>query len=319
MKRSTAHAARELQELVGWLRRQVSDEVRSLVRQGHALRASSPQQRRAWLSAYLAGNLAYLRRVRPVAPRLLLTLGLPVLTTLALLQVVPAVQSSHADGCTWYNVQAGDTLSKIGARFGASVADLAATNHIPNPDLIFAGQRLCIPSTASAGSSSTNGPVTNGPVTNGANVRASGEAAFVAAALPYAQRAAQQTRWPTSLILAQWGLEQGWKTPGYTGFNWGNVAALPGEPTVGGIQKVGSPAAFAYATTPEDGLRYYMRVAQLGYYSAVGPAAASQGVDAAARALGRSPWDAGHYTDRGDPGSSLLNMLRTYNLYQYDQ
>lgn len=315
MKRSTAHATRELRELVVWLRRQVSDEVRSLVCQGRRVRASSSQQRRAWLTAYLAGNLAYLRRVQPVAPRLLLTLGLPMLTTLALLQVVPAVQSSHADGCTWYNVQAGDTLSKIGARFGASVGDLAATNHIPNPDLILVGQHLCIPSTASAGNSSS----TNGPVTNGANVSASGEAAFVAAVLPYAQRAAQQTRWPTSLILAQWGVEQGWKTPGYTGFNWGNVAALPGEPTVGGIHKAGSPAAFAYATTPEDGLRYYMRVAQLGYYTAVAPAAASQGVDAAARALGRSPWDAAHYTDHGDPGSALLAMLQRYNLYQYDQ
>ncbi|HEX8036414.1 MAG TPA: hypothetical protein VF510_21330, partial [Ktedonobacterales bacterium] len=90
------------------------------------------------------------------------------------------------------------------------------------------------------------------------------------------------------------------------------------EPTVNGIAVPGSPAAFAYARTPQDGTRIYVRVARLGYYSAVAPAATSGGVDAAARALGRSPWDAGHYTDHRDPGSSLLSILRVYNLYWYD-
>ncbi len=146
----------------------------------------------------------------------------------------------------------------------------------------------------------------------------SGPSAFIGVALPYAVRAHEQSGWPVSLVLAQWGLEQGWKTPGYTGYNWGNVAALPGEPTVGGVQKWGSPPAFAYAKTPEDGLRYYVRVAHLGYYTSVAPAAHSGGADAAARALGRSPWDAGHYTNHGDPGSSLINLMHTYNLYQYD-
>jgi hypothetical protein len=246
----------------------------------------------------------------------LLTLALPAVTTLVLMQVAPAIQVARADGCQAYTVQPGDTLSKIGARFGVSVADLAGTNHIPNPDLIFVGQRLCISSATSTTGSSTS--TSTSPVTNDPNMRASGEQGFVAATLPYAQRASQQTGWPVSLILAQWGLEQGWKTPGYTGFNFGNVAALPGEPTVGGIQKAGSPAAFAYATTPADGVRYYVHVAQLGYYTAVATAAHTSGADAAARALGRSPWDAGHYTSHADPGSSLLTLLQKYNLYQYD-
>ena len=42
------------------------------------------------------------------------------------------------------------------------------------------------------------------------------------------------------------------------------------------------------------------------------------GPDAAARALGTSPWDAGHYTASGNPGSSLLSIMRVYNLYWYD-
>ncbi len=99
---------------------------------------------------------------------------------------------------------------------------------------------------------------------------------------------------------------------------WGNVAALPGEPTVNGIAVPGSPAAFAYAKSPEDGLRYYLRVAHLAYYQRVAPAGAANGPDAAARALGASPWDAGHYTDSGNPGSSLLSIMRVYNLYWYD-
>ncbi len=271
---------------------------------------SSVRELMEWLKQFgWSGYRRVLRRGGQA--RLLLTLGLPVVTTLLLMHLVSGVQVAHADGCNWYRVQPGDTLSAIGARYGVSVQTLTATNQIPNPNLILVGQQLCIPASGSA-TGSGDGPSPHpGPV--------SGPRAFVALALPYAQRAHQQTGWPVSLILAQWGLEQGWKAPGYTGYNWGNVAALPGEPTVGGIQKPGSPVAFAYANTPADGLRYYLRVAALGYYSTVAPAAASGGADAAARALGRSPWDAGHYTDHGDPGSALVNMLRMYSLYQYDR
>ncbi|HEX6818225.1 MAG TPA: LysM peptidoglycan-binding domain-containing protein [Ktedonobacterales bacterium] len=328
MRTPTARAARELAVDLGL---RGAEEIRSVVhRVGQGFdraRQVSPEQaimalRSVWQARWqasrsgLATNLEYMRRKQPVPARLLLTLALPVVTTLILMQLVPAIQSSRADGCQWYTVQSGDTLSKLSARFGTTVAVLAATNHIANPDLIFVGQRLCVSTTASDnGSSNGSG---NTQITNDPNIRASGEQAFVRVALPYAQEAAQQTGWPVSLVLAQWGVEQGWKTPGYTGFNWGNVAALPGEPTVGGIQKAGSPAAFAYAATPADGLRYYVHVAQLGYYTAVARAAQQSGTDAAARALGRSPWDAGHYTDHGDPGSSLLNMLSKYNLYQFD-
>jgi hypothetical protein len=272
------------------------------------------------LRSVLAPYLARLRNLQPVPLRLFVTLVLPVVSTLVLLNLIAGGQVTRADGCTWYQVQPGDTLSAIGASHGVSVQTLAATNHISNPNLIFVGQQLCIPSSSATGgngSGAAQGGEDLAPGTLPGPV--SGASAFIGVALPYAQRAHQQSGWPVSLILAQWGLEQGWKLPGYTGYNWGNVAALPGEPTVGGIQKWGSPAAFAYAKTPEDGLRYYLRVAQLGYYSGVAPAASSNGADAAARALGRSPWDAGHYTNRGDPGSSLISLMHTYNLYQYDK
>jgi LysM repeat protein len=46
-----------------------------------------------------------------------------------------------------YTVQFGDTLSEIAQLFGTSVDAIAQANGIENPDLIFAGQTLCVPST----------------------------------------------------------------------------------------------------------------------------------------------------------------------------
>jgi len=141
---------------------------------------------------------------------------------------------------------------------------------------------------------------------------------FLVLALPYAVEAHQALGWPTSVILAQWGLEHGWFVPDYTGYNWGNVSAIAGQPSVSGINVPGSPAAFAYARTPSDGLRYFLSAARLPYYVGVAPAAKQGGADAAVVALGRSPWDAGHYTNIGQPGSSLLAIMRDFDFYRLD-
>ncbi len=219
-----------------------------------------------------------------------------------ILEMAQAKGSSKLEtNCNWYTVVPGDTLSGISAQYEVSVDTLATVNQISDPNLIFAGQVLCIP--------------TNEYVGQPAVVQ--GEPAFVQFVLPYARRAHADTGWPVSMILAQWGLEQGWQTPRFTGYNWGNCGAYDGEPTVPGTSAPGSPPAFAYAPGPEDGLRIYLHVAHLPYYTAIAPAA-QNGPDAAARALGESPWDAGHYTDHGDPGSSLIAIMQDFNLYQYD-
>jgi LysM repeat protein len=52
-----------------------------------------------------------------------------------------------------YTVQSGDTLSRIAARFGTTVVDLVNANHIKDPNLIYSGQNLTIPSAKTIGSS----------------------------------------------------------------------------------------------------------------------------------------------------------------------
>ena len=46
--------------------------------------------------------------------------------------------------CVTYKVKRGDTLSKIAARYGTTVALLVADNGIKNPDLIYVGQKIKI-------------------------------------------------------------------------------------------------------------------------------------------------------------------------------
>ena len=45
----------------------------------------------------------------------------------------------------YYTVQSGDTLARIGARYGWSVSYLAAVNRINNINVIYVGQVLLIP------------------------------------------------------------------------------------------------------------------------------------------------------------------------------
>lgn len=140
---------------------------------------------------------------------------------------------------------------------------------------------------------------------------------FLNLALPYALQAHKALGWQTSVILAQWGLEQGWHVPSYTGYNWGNVGPMPDIPTVPGISAPGSPSAFSYAATPADGAHVYIMAARLPYYDRVF-LSAPHGATATALALGYSPWDAGHYTNTGQPGSSLLAIMQRYNLFLFD-
>jgi LysM repeat protein len=73
-----------------------------------------------------------------------------VVTMMAILLVaVPAYASpantAGGSGCgQFYTVQCGDTLNKIAVRFGTSVWALQQLNGISNPNLIYAGQTICV-------------------------------------------------------------------------------------------------------------------------------------------------------------------------------
>lgn len=51
-------------------------------------------------------------------------------------------------GCPTYTVRWGDTLNRIAAQYHTSIYTIAKLNHLPNVNLIFAGQRLCVGSGA---------------------------------------------------------------------------------------------------------------------------------------------------------------------------
>ena len=69
----------------------------------------------------------------------------------------PANTPSDTDdsGYVYYTVQTGDTLSEIAQRYGTTVSAIASLNGISNPNLIYVGQVLRIPSSSGGSSSGT--------------------------------------------------------------------------------------------------------------------------------------------------------------------
>lgn len=259
--------------------------------------------------------------LRLKAPPLWVIAQVAILAAL-LVAIVPQIMSRPSPtGCAWYTTQSGDTLGELSGLFGVSAKTLAATNHLSNGAKLPVNQKLCIPAPPGQ-------PLTTqvGLVSVDVNTLAPSQVLnasskvrqFIAFALPYAREASQKTGWPVSMILGQWGLEKSWRTYTFTGYNWGNCGAIPGFPAIPGTSVPGSPDQFAFANTPEQGVAEYVHVAHLRYYTAIAPAWHSGGANAAARALGASPWDWGHYTAIGSPGSSVIGLMQRYNLYWYD-
>ena len=59
---------------------------------------------------------------------------------------IAALALAHATGVSAYTVRPGDTLSAIASRFGTTYRELAEANNIADPDLIFPGQEVSVPS-----------------------------------------------------------------------------------------------------------------------------------------------------------------------------
>jgi LysM repeat protein len=74
-----------------------------------------------------------------------------------------ATATATAVSGTNYTVRAGDTLFRIAQRFNLTTAQLAAANGITNPNLIFAGQSLIIPTGSTTPSTPTPTATTRPP------------------------------------------------------------------------------------------------------------------------------------------------------------
>ena len=81
-------------------------------------------------------------------------LGLLLLTT----AVAVAQESTPQAGYIYYTVAQGDSLGRIAARYGTTTHDLLLLNHITNPNLIYYGMVLRIP-TGAAAAAPTSAPV----------------------------------------------------------------------------------------------------------------------------------------------------------------
>lgn len=75
--------------------------------------------------------------------------------------VVPASASTSSTvGSVVYIVQRGDTLRTIAARHGTTASYLASLNRLPNPNFIWVGQALKVPSSGSTSPPEEQGPTT---------------------------------------------------------------------------------------------------------------------------------------------------------------
>lgn len=60
-------------------------------------------------------------------------------------ELVEVSGGAYVGPCIVYTIQHGDTLSKIAARYGTTVAVLVELNNIENKNRIYAGHKLLIP------------------------------------------------------------------------------------------------------------------------------------------------------------------------------
>lgn len=118
--------------------------------------------------------------------------------------------------------------------------------------------------------------------------------------------ASQQTGIPAQAIAIQLGNESG---------NGSSNRAIA-DNNLGGIKysaysKVAIKKAdgFARYKSVHDFFVDYVRVMSLSYYNDVRAAGKTGSVKDTLIALGKSPYDAGHYTDNGNPGSKLLAAM----------
>jgi hypothetical protein len=121
-----------------------------------------------------------------------------------------AANPGPGNGCSWYTVHQGDTLSAIGWRYRTNYWTLARVNGVRNVNLIFVNQQLCIPYRVGGGGGGrgSNGMLANGTVLWYAYGALQWSSRGQVVALLH--RAAAMYGLPANLLLAIAWQESGW-------------------------------------------------------------------------------------------------------------
>lgn len=131
--------------------------------------------------------------------------------------------------------------------------------------------------------------------------------AYMAKMMPYAQKAESGTGIPAAVIVEQWALESGNGTSqkARVNSNHGGIKRSKYSPSAVGQDSGG----FAIYSSIDGFVQDYVRVMNLSYYTKVRAAGRTGDIVATIKALGASPYDAGHYLLNGVQGGKLLNMI----------
>ena len=130
----------------------------------------------------------------------------------------PASAAAPGEGSE-YVVQNGDSLSGIADRFGVPVAAIMAANKLDNPDFVFVGQRLTIPS-----GDTTAAPPTATPIASSVNTGIRVTAVEGAGALA-TEAANVGNDSDLAVNLQGWRLER----EGGPAYTFGNLLLFPGS------------------------------------------------------------------------------------------
>lgn len=133
-------------------------------------------------------------------------------------QPTPAPAATPGEGSE-YIVQNGDSLSGIADRFGIPVAAIMAANKLDNPDFVFTGQRLTIPSSGTTAVPPTATPIASS-VNTGIRVTAVEGAGTLAAEIANVGNDSD-----LAVNLQGWRLER----EGGPAYTFGNLLLFPGS------------------------------------------------------------------------------------------
>ena len=131
----------------------------------------------------------------------------------------PAADAAASTESSEYVVQNGDSLSGIADRFGIPVAAIMAANKLDNPDFVFVGQRLTIPSGATTAAVPTATPIAS-TVNTGIRVTA-----VTGAGDPAAEVVSIGNDSDLAVNLQGWRLER----EGGPAYTFGNLLLFPGS------------------------------------------------------------------------------------------